>query len=93
MKFLVVWKYPGWSHPLRVWVEAESYEAAKERIHHDEEAHADDSQIIFAEGYVEEYYCECYETGTCWVVRHPKQYPSISYKTKEEASEALSKLL
>jgi len=43
------------------------------------------------EGYVEKYPCSCFSTGICWVVRHKKVKPPISYSTEEEANKELEK--
>jgi hypothetical protein len=48
------------------------------------------------EGYVDEYPCDCMDPGNpkaiCWVVRHPKLQPPISFETKAEAEEELARL-
>lgn len=46
------------------------------------------------EGYVDEYPCDCQGPGftVCWVVRHPKLQPPVSFETKAEAEEELAKL-
>lgn len=45
-------------------------------------------------GFIEEYPCtSCgHDTNMCYIVRHPKQSPSISYPTREEAEQALKEL-
>lgn len=43
-------------------------------------------------GWVERYPCTCHEGGICWIVRHPKLDPPISYETEAEARATLRRL-
>ena len=45
-------------------------------------------------GYVETYQCgSCYGPSSfCFIVRHPDQYPAISFSTMAEAQQFLDKL-
>jgi hypothetical protein len=47
-------------------------------------------------GHVQKYPCDCTDPGNvnaiCWIVRHPKLQPPISFETKAEAEEELAKL-
>lgn len=58
----------------------------------------DTDMLVRAEdlnGHVEEYPCDCMaEDGqyVCWIVRHPKLKPAISFPTKREADEELERL-
>jgi len=51
---------------------------------------------VSEEGYVDKYPCDCTDPGNpnaiCWVVRHPKLQPPISFETQEEAEAELARL-
>lgn len=52
------------------------------------------AQTLPPQGWVDPYPCDCSGTpGICWIVRHPSLSPPVSYPTKEEAEEALEKIL
>lgn len=44
-------------------------------------------------GYIQEYPCTCHDSGICYIVRHPKLTPPVSFDTKEEAEEELKRLV
>lgn len=44
------------------------------------------------QGFVERYPCDCHKKGICWIVRHPKLIPAVSYSNEKAAKSRLTKL-